>query len=149
MGAPQYATAADYRTYCGLNENDPIPDNLTLLLTAAALAVREYTMTLFYQTDPNTGLPSDGGLANTFRDATCAQAAALDANGIDPAMGGAYDPAMTASKSISGASMSSSGADQQATAMLRRQIATGLCPQSIRILRLGGAMTLTSPWRVG
>ena len=33
MGAPQYATADDYRTYCDLNATNPVPDNLTLLLT--------------------------------------------------------------------------------------------------------------------
>jgi hypothetical protein len=148
MGAPQYATAADYRTYCGLNENDPIPDNLTLLLTAAALAVREYTMTLFYQTDPNTGLPSDGGLADTFRDATCAQAAAMDALGIDPAMGGASQPNTAASKSISGASITYSSSEQQAAALLRQQVATGLAPAAVRILRAAG-MPLNTPWRVG
>ncbi|MFT8442192.1 MAG: hypothetical protein ABF780_05715 [Bifidobacterium aquikefiri] len=143
-----YAVADDYRTYCGLSAADTVPANLTQLLRAASLAVREYTGTLFYQTDSD-GIPVDAILSAAFRDATCAQAQAMDALGIDPAMGGAIQPNTAASKSISGASVSYTTSEQQTAAQLREQVANGLAPIAIRILRASGAMLLTQPWEVG
>ena len=143
-----YAVADDYRTYCGLSATDTIPANLTQLLHTASFAVREYTGTLFYQTDSD-GVPLDPILSAAFRDATCAQAQAMDALGIDPAMGGAIQPNTAASKSISGASVSFTTSEQQTAAQLREQVANGLAPIAIRILRASGAMLLTQPWEVG
>ena len=143
-----YAGADDYRTYCGLSATDTIPANLAQLLHAASLAVREYTAIIFYRTD-GSGIPVDSILSAAFRDATCAQAQAMDALGIDPAMGGAIQPNTAASKSISGASVSYTTSEQQTAAQLREQVANGLAPIAIRILRASGAMLLTQPWEVG
>lgn len=142
-----YAVDSDYRSYCGIPDTGIVPSNLAQLLTAASWAVREATMTCFYQVDDN-GVPIDGMLSAAFRDATCAQAQAMDALGIDPAMGGASQPNTAASKSISGASITYSSSEQQAAALLRQQVATGLAPAAVRILRAAG-MPLNTPWRVG
>ena len=142
-----YAVDSDYRSYCGISDTGIMPSNLAQLLTAASWAVREATMTCFYQVDDN-GVPIDGALSAAFRDATCAQVQAMDALGIDPAMGGASQPNTAASKSISGASITYSSSEQQAAALLRQQVATGLAPAAVRILRAAG-MPLNTPWRVG
>lgn len=142
-----YAVESDYRSYCEIPDTGIMPSNLAQLLTAASWAVREATMTCFYKVDDN-GVPIDGALSAAFRDATCAQAQAMDALGIDPAMGGASQPNTAASKSISGASITYSSSEQQAAALLRQQVATGLAPAAVRILRAAG-MPLNTPWRVG
>ncbi|MFT8358552.1 hypothetical protein [Bifidobacterium aquikefiri] len=142
-----YAIAADYKTYNGLKDDDAVPNNLTALLRAASLAVRRYTSVCVYSVD-DTGMPVDSTLRQAFMDATCAHATAMNKLGIDPDAGGAVDVNVTASKSISGASISYSAVEQENAAHVRQQIAIGIAPAARQILDSIG-LNASGPWRAG
>lgn len=126
-----YADADDLATWTG----SAAPSNATALLRSASLTIRRNTMTAVYAVD-ELGVPTDTDDIDAMRDATCAQAAALAANDIDPAAGPGGDLGMVASTSIGSASISF--ASDSATAGLRRSLLTDLCPEAAEILANAG-----------
>ncbi|MFC4128916.1 hypothetical protein [Nocardia rhizosphaerae] len=80
------------------------PTNAPILLRYASILVRRATMCDRYDTD-STGLPTDGGVAEAFRDATCAQAAMWCLAGIDPVAGSVGRELAVASQTADGGSV--------------------------------------------
>lgn len=79
------AEGADYAAWMQTTETPANPRDPPLLLQPGPHATR---MTV-YATDELTGLATDAQIREALRDATCIQAAAWVALGIDPATGGA------------------------------------------------------------
>jgi hypothetical protein len=90
-----YATPDDMETWTG----QPAPDNAVRLLRSASLMVRGATRTALYAAQPS-GLPVDDEKRDALRDATCSQAAAWSAAGIDPTAPVAARARVAASKSL-------------------------------------------------
>lgn len=130
-----YATPSDLD---GWLTSDGVPENAQRLIRSASLLVADATRAARYDVDTTTGLPYALTYVEALRDATCAQVAAWDALGIDPAKGAAGVPAVEASKSIGGASISYAvGAQVEAAATS----ATALCEEALRILAGAGLLS--------
>lgn len=82
----------------------PAPDNAAQLLRSASVMVRGATRTALYAVQPS-GLPVDDDLREALRDATCAQAAAWSAAGIDPTAPVAARGRVATSKSLGSGSV--------------------------------------------
>jgi len=121
-----YATSGDLATWTGTTA----PDNATTLLRTASLIVRKATKTAVYATD-DTGAPTDADTIDAFRDATCAQAAAMDANGVDPLAGQAGASQEIASTSIGSASISFANGSANTSAA---DLLSDLCAEAAMIL---------------
>ena len=141
---PLYATPGDLTVWM---TPTPTPTNATVLLRTASYAVREATQTAYYPADPVTGLPTEPVTLAAFRDATCAQAAAYAAFGIDPLTGGGLLGGVVETGAQIGTARLTYG---DATTALQSRIAlvNGLCLEAHRILRQAG-ITLQVPWIVG
>lgn len=139
---PAYATTDDLAEWI----DGDLPDNAKAILRTAAYAVREATSTAYYSADQNTGLPLDVTTAAAFRDATCAQAAALIALGIDPLAGGGTEASVERSVGIGSARIEYADANDAAQA--RAQLLGGLCQEASRIIRQSN-IVLGRPWVVG
>lgn len=134
-----YATPNDLAVWTG----HATPSNALQLLRSASLAVREATELCFYAVDSD-GFPSEYVKLQAFRDATCAQAAFLAANDIDPFAG--LQPGVESSTKIGTASIVFADADMAAEA---KQAALGsIVIEAQRILRDAGVLP-TDPWVVG
>lgn len=118
------------------------PDNAGALLRVASRLVDAATVTTVYATDSD-GRATDPRLLAALRDATCAQAAAWAALGIDPTKGPASDPgpAVVAAKSIGSASITYDRSGAQIAAQARAQAATTLAPEAWSILAAAGLLT--------
>lgn len=139
-----YAAASDYLAWTGAATE---PANLTQILRAASLAVREATELDYYPTD-GTGLPSDADKKQAFNDATCCQAAALVALGYDPTTGGTVTASVEQGTSIGTAHITYAAADTLAAVEAKQRAITGLVPEAQRILRNAGVYK-TGPWIAG
>lgn len=136
-----YATSADLTKWTGTTA----PDNADQLLRTASLAVRNATKTARYDVDTD-GLPTDADTLQAFKDATCAQAAALAAAKVDPAAGGVLKAGVATSKSVGSASIGY--ADSAAAAAAKQALLTSLCPDAASILTQAGLVTV-APWTFG
>lgn len=124
----------------------PLPTNSAKILRTASMAVTEATETAFYATD-STGVPTDAVTKQAFQDATCAQAAALIAYGVDTDAGGILEGG-TVETSVALLSARVTYADNQAAVDGQQQLLNGLVPEAQRILRQAG-LVLGVPWVVG
>jgi hypothetical protein len=97
----------------------------TMVLAATKLAV--------YDTDAVTGLATDAHVLAAMRDATCIQAAAWGALGIDPLTGGIDAGGVKKSKKIGSASFEIAGAET--TAAGKAYAAHNLVPEAEAKLR--------------
>jgi hypothetical protein len=136
-----YATPSDLVTWTGT----AAPSNATSLLRSASLLVAEATVNTYYDVD-TTGMPTDATIVTAFRDATCCQAAAWAALGINPAAAGVLQPGVASSKKIGTAQIDYS--DSAAAADARSAAADSLVPDAYRILFLAGAVS-TQVWSWG
>lgn len=136
-----YASTDDLAAWIG----GDAPVNAAGLLRSASLAVREATSLAFYATD-STGLPTDTTLLQAMNDAACCQAAWLNAEGVDPNLGGTLAAGVETSVGIGSARITY--ADGAEAAAAKQRALTGLCPDAQRILRNAG-LTPTAPWIVG
>lgn len=139
---PAYATVDDLAAWI----DGDLPDNAKAVLRSAAYAVREATSTAYYPADKVTGLPTDASTLAAFRDATCAQAAAIIQLGIDPLMGGSTDPQVESAVGIGSAHVQY--ADAALAVQARQQVLNGLCQEAARILRQSN-IVLGVTWVVG
>lgn len=131
-----YATAEDLAA-------DPwqlTPVNAAGLLRSASLLVRGATTATVYDVN-ETGLPTDATVLAAFKDATCAQATAWDALGIDPTAGaaGAAGAPIVAASSIGSAQV------QYGVSLTlgdkRAEAAVTLCSDAVQILRDAGLLS--------
>jgi hypothetical protein len=114
------------------------PANATQLLRAATSLVLEATESAYYDADPTTGLATDTATYNALRDATCIQAAAWAAMGIDPNLGGVQAAGVVAQKRIGSASIvyaNPADAEQARSESLRN-----LVPEAARKLQLNNLL---------
>lgn len=125
-----YATSSDYQSWTG---NSTLPSNITLLLRTASMLVRDATKCAYYEVDAS-GYPTNADDVAAMRDATCSQAAALEAASVDPLAAGT-DPEVAAS-SIGSASVTYAGVETAAQARFR--LGRRLCLEAERILSQAG-----------
>lgn len=136
------ATAADYTAY---TQGDP-PDNINPLLRSCTTMVLDATSGSYYDADPLTGLATDPVIAKALTNATCAQAAAWDALGINPLTGGVLVAGVKTAKGIGTGRISYGDVAQAAAA--RAAAATDLVPDALRIL-LNANLIGIEPWTYG
>ncbi len=126
-----YATAADYRTFQGDDASDEKDAKLDAKLRRASQTIAGLILFARYAVDED-GYPTDPGIADTLRDATCAQAAwwedTDDITGAESQSG----PTRIGSVSIGGKGVSG-GATAGTSAADSRY-----APEAISILRTGG-----------
>jgi hypothetical protein len=143
---PDMLASVDQFTAWATRRGITVPDNATALLLSCTILVIDATDGAYYDTDSTTGLATDPLIGNALADATCIQAAAWAALGIDPVMGGTATVGVRTAKGIGSARVSYADAAQAADA---RALATvGLVPDAERRLRqvnLIGA----EPWTFG
>lgn len=140
-----YATSDDLSAWSG----QTAPPNATQLLRRASGLVRKATATAFYATD-TTGLPTDAGTLQAFKDATTAQASMWAAAGIDPTGGGVAVVAPLRAKKIGSAALDyDTSASSSVTAYSARSAAAvTLCIEAVDILQAAG-INLINPWVAG
>lgn len=129
---PVYATSDDLSSWTGA----AAPSNAVQLLRTASLAVQEATQTAFYAVD-EADAPTDATVIAAFRDATCAQAAAMIAQAVDPLAGGTYS-SDGVEQSVGIGTARVQFADAAEAIEAQQQLLQGLCPEAQRILRLAG-----------
>jgi hypothetical protein len=123
-----------------------LPANAVQLLRSASSLVLEATASAYYAVDTTTGLATDTATYNALRDATCIQAAAWAAMGVDPSLGGVQSAGVVASKSIGSASIvyaNAADAEQARSASLRN-----LVPEAARKLQLNNLLS-SNVWMYG
>lgn len=111
-----FATADQLTSWAGYSNPQSI--SVDALLRSASLRVAEAVKTAIYDVD-DLGAPTDADLVDAMRDATCAQAAAMAANGVNPAGGvagasGAVQASSIGSASVQYAVASNAGSTRQA-----------------------------------
>ncbi len=128
-----YATTDDLATWTG----SAPPANGEQLLRSASLLVRRNTVAAVYDVDED-GAPTDADVIDALSQATCAQAAAMAAAGIDPLAGVAGASAAVQATSIGSASVQYAVA---ADASARRQaLLEQLTEEAAMILRDAGLL---------
>lgn len=143
----QYATSADLARFLDPDAADPpVPPKAGVLVREASQVVSDALRLVRYAVDAE-GLPSSVRQREAVRDATCAQAAAWLAAGIDPLqVGGAQDALggrRVSSKSAGGLSVSyvaSPAADAARDAL----VAGELVPSAWRYLTAAGLVRGTA-----
>lgn len=123
------ATSADYATWTGTTS----PTLIDQTLRACTALVLDATKRAWYATDPLTGLATDTRILEAMRDATCIQAAAWTALGIDPNTGGVITKSVAKSKKIGTAQIEY--ADTDAAAAARAAAYAGLVPAALLKLK--------------
>lgn len=113
-------------------QQDP-PANAAVLLREATSLVLAATGSSYYAADPDTGLATDPTTAAVLRDATCIQAAAWNALGIDPLTGGVVVSGVKSQKSIGTAHITY--ADAGMAAQAKAEALTSLVPSAVRKLQ--------------
>lgn len=136
------ATAADLAAWTG----QAAPANATPLLRSATSLVLSASGSSYYATDPTTGLPTDATVIKVLKDATCIQAAAWAAMGIDPLLGGVQVAAVASQKSIGTARLTYADAGQAAQA--RANALVTLVPAAARKLQENNLMD-SNVWMYG
>lgn len=140
MPTPIYATVDAFAEWIDTD----LPANARALLRTASMAVREATEAAWYDTDPATWMPTDASVAQAFSDATCCQAAFLNATGYDPFAG--FESSVEVAVGVGSAKVQYADAADAAAA--RQAAIYGLCPEAWRILRQA-RIYYNSPWVVG
>lgn len=136
------AAPADLAAWTGATE----PLNAVPLLRSATTLVLAATKGAYYAVDPLTGLATDPAVAKVLTDATCIQAAAWAALGIDPLTGGVAVSTVLASKSIGSARLAY--ADAAAAAAAKTAAVTELVPEAVAKLSQNN-LTPTNVWMYG
>lgn len=136
------AQPSDLATWTGV----AAPANATPLLRAATSMVLTATLGGYYAVDPATGLATDPVVARVLNDATCIQAAAWAALGIDPNLGGVVTAGVASAKSIGSAHLAY--ADAAAAAAAKEAALNGLVPAAMRKLAQNNLLP-TNVWLYG
>ena len=122
------------------------PGNAAPLLREASSLVISASSSSYYAADPATGLATDPVVAKALNDATCIQAAAWQALGIDPLAGGVAVAGVASEKSIGSAHIKLADAAQAAEA--RAKALTTLVPAAVRKLQENNLMD-SNVWMYG
>jgi hypothetical protein len=137
-----YAQPGDLAAWTGADA----PVNAMPLLRAATSLVVEATSSSYYAVDSTTGLATDPVVLQVLNDATCIQAAAWAALGIDPLTGGVQVAGVASSKSIGSAHITY--ADGAAAALAKAESLTKLVPEAVRKLSENNMMD-SNVWMYG
>lgn len=122
------------------------PANAVVLLRSATLLVQEATAQAYYDVDPLTGLATDRQTGQALNDATCIQAAAWAALGINPLLGGVADVGVESATKIGTASITY--ADAALVAQAQFDAVTGLVPEAMRKLQANN-LIVPQAWAFG
>lgn len=123
------ASPTDYQTWTGVAG----PANITAILRSCTSLVLDATEGAIYDVAAETGLATDTTIANTLRDATCIQATAWVALGIDPSTGGVVTSSVKKSKRLATAAIEY--ADSTEVAAARKHAYKALVPDAMRMLQ--------------
>lgn len=123
------AQPTDLATWTGTTA----PANATPLLRSATSLVLSASGSSYYSVDAVTGLATDPVVAKVLKDATCIQAAAWAAMGVDPLLGGVTVAKVASQKSIGTAHLTY--ADAGMAAQARAASLTSLVPEAARKLQ--------------
>lgn len=129
------ATPDDYAEWTGDSSNPP---KLTRTLRSCTTLVLAATKTAVYAVD-DEGFATDADVKAALRDATCIQASAWVALGIDPATGGVIVQATKKRKELGTAVIEY--ADTASAATARTAAYQELVPEARQHLRLRGLIT--------
>lgn len=129
-----YATSDDYEALFGTP-----PANIDRLLRSASLLIARNIVTAVYDADSD-GLPTDSDTVAALVEATCTQANAWAAAGVDPTSGAVATDRVIASKSLDGGSVTyDTGLSGSVTLFQAKQaMASQLCPDAAQILAAAG-----------
>lgn len=139
---PTLASPSDLATWTGV----AAPTNAVQLLRACSSMVLDATEGAYYTVDPITGLATDAQILVAMRDATCIQAAAWAALGIDPLTGGAVTSKVKSSQKLLTAVITY--ADAAAAAEARKAAYEHLVPTAMQKLQQNNLIG-THPWSRG
>jgi hypothetical protein len=119
------AAPADLAAWTGTTA----PANAVPLLRSATALVLSATKGAYYAVDAATGLATDPVVLKVLNDATCIQAAAWAALGINPLTGGVAVSTVVSAKSIGSAHLTYADASQAAAA--KTAAVTELVPEAV------------------
>lgn len=136
------AAPADLAAWTGA----PAPNNAIPLLRSATALVLNASKGAYYAVDPLTGLATDPVVAKVLNDATCIQAAAWAALGINPLTGGVAVSTVVSAKSIGSAHLVYADAAQAAAA--KAAAMTELVPEAVAKLAQNNLMP-SNVWMYG
>lgn len=126
------ATGGDYAVWA----QTTAPANIAGILRACTSLVLDETQGTVYDVDPLTGLATDPTVKGALRDATCIQAAAWVALGIDPTTGGvAQTSKAVKSKRLASGAIEYSDTEVKAVTQARAAAYTSLVPEAKRFLQ--------------
>ena len=123
------ASTADLATWTGV----AAPATAAATLRSCTTLVLDATEAAYYDVDKATGLAADAQILAAMRDATCIQAAAWIALGINPLTGGIDSGGVKKSKKIGSASFEIAGAEN--TAASKAYAVNHLVPEAYRKLQ--------------
>lgn len=123
------ATSADLAAWTGT----AAPANAVAVLRSCTTLVLAATSGAIYDVDSDTGLATDPVILQTMQDATCIQAAAWGALGIDPLTGGVVTSKVKKSQKLLTAVIEY--ADSTDAAIARKKAFEGLVPEAYNKLR--------------
>lgn len=123
------ASPSDYQTWTGVAG----PANIAQVLRSCSSLVLDATEGAFYDVDVLTGLATNTLVKNAMRDATCIQAAAWVALGIEPLTGGVITSSVKKSKKIATAQIEY--ADTVEAVAARKAAYEALVPDAARKLQ--------------
>ena len=122
------------------------PANAVPLLRSATTLVLAATKGAYYAVDPLTGLATDPVVAKVLNDATCIQAAAWAALGVNPLTGGVAVSTVVSQKAIGSARLTY--ADAAAAAAAKTAAVTELVPEAVAKLSQNNLLP-TNVWMYG
>lgn len=136
---PALATPTDLATWTGTTA----PSNAVQLLRSCTTLVLNATESAYYPFDPLTGLATETQTLEAMRDATCIQAAAWAALGINPATGGVLTSKVKQSTKLLSGSITY--ADSADAAAARKLAYENLVPEAMARLQQVNLLN-GSPW---
>ena len=122
------------------------PANAVPLLRSATTLVLAATKGAYYAVDPLTGLATDPVVANVLNQATCIQAAAWAALGVDPLTGGVAVSTVVSQKAIGSARLTYADSAQAAAA--KTAAVTELVPEAVAKLSQNNLLA-SNVWMYG
>lgn len=115
------------------------PANIAAILRGCTTLVLKATRLACYATDEATGLATDVTVREALRDATCIQASAWVALGIDPSAGGTVTSSKSVKrKKIGSAEIEYTDSETRSVAAARATAAAALVPEAEEYLRNRG-----------
>lgn len=136
-----YATRADYADWLSVDPETLTDPKIDLRLRYASAMMRRASVASRYRHDKDTGLPTDTHVIQAFRDATCAQAEAWTAQGLDPAEGVTQIRGQLVRKQMNGSEMQWANDTKGLVFDEQLKALSTLAPLAAQIMREAGLLS--------